>query len=55
VEFEPSAVVNPIIRPLIMKPERLKEPVRVLRYENFSVSAVTEPNAPAKDLASPFV
>jgi len=39
----------------MMKPERLREPVRVLTYENFSVSTVTEPNAPAKDLASPFV
>jgi len=38
-----------------MEPERLKEPVKALAYENFSVSAVTEPNAPAKDLASPFV
>jgi len=38
-----------------MDPERLKELVKVLAYENFSVSAVTEPKAPAKDLASPFV
>jgi len=38
-----------------MEPERLKEPVKVLTYENFSVNAVTEPNAPAKDLASAFV